>query len=188
VIQRGCTTATEAWMLGKPVIEIEIGKFHHALRADYAAGNEPVTDVRGLESAIQRYLAGASVATELRAARDRFIAEVYRDVSGKASERCADTIDAVIAVQSLTEAQRVEREGRIREEQRARARRSDERMINRVKDVLGVDRDRSLRLWWRNVRDSWRKPYKPHREIDARDLYRQFQEATARVRAERPSR
>jgi hypothetical protein len=147
-----------------------------------------VTDVPGLESAIRRYLAGAPVSPELRAARDRFITEVYRDVSGKASERCADTIDAVMAVQSLSAAQLAEREGRIREEQRARTRRSDERMINRVKDVLGVDRDRSLRLWWRNVRDSWRKPYKPHREIDARDLYRQFQEATARVRAERPTR
>jgi surface carbohydrate biosynthesis protein len=188
VIQRGCTTATEAWMLGKPVVEIEIGKFHHALRADYAAGNEPVTDVAGLEQAIQRYLEGARVAPDLQKARDAFIGEVYRDVSGKASERCADTIDAVIAVQGLAEAQRAEREARIREEQRARVRRSDERMINRVKDVLGVDRDRSLRLWWRNVRDSWRKPQKPHREIDARDLYRQFQEATARVRAERPSR
>lgn len=83
-------------MLGKPVVEIEIGRFHHALQADYAAGNGPVTDVAALEKAVRRYLAGAPVLAELQRARDSFIREVYRDVSGKASERCADTIDAVL--------------------------------------------------------------------------------------------
>jgi surface carbohydrate biosynthesis protein len=176
VVQRGCTTASESWMLGKPVVELDLGRYRQAIRADFRAGNESAQDVEQLDRIVQRYLAGAPIPPDQQRARERFIRDVYMDVSGKAAERCADAIDAIVRRQGLNDAARRQRCDRIAEENESLKRRSDNRVINRLKDLFGLDRDRSLRLWRGYVRASWQKP-KPNLEIDATELYRRFGEA-----------
>ena len=45
LLQRGCTTGTEAWMLNKPVLELEIGRYALAPSKEYVAGNHLVSNL-----------------------------------------------------------------------------------------------------------------------------------------------
>jgi surface carbohydrate biosynthesis protein len=177
ILQRGCTTASESWMLGKPVVEMEIGRYHHSIRSDYKAGNEAVTDGNGLERAIERYLGGVPVPKELLDARESFIKMVYCDISGRSSERCADAIAAIVAAPHHSETALLDRRGRIEEEWRRHQETSDNRISNRIKDAVGLERDKSFRFWRRSVWESWLNPRSERAEIDAGQLYRRFEEA-----------
>jgi hypothetical protein len=157
VLQRGCTTASESWMLGKPVVEMEIGRYHQSIRSDYKAGNETVTNGLELERTIERYLSGAPVPRELLDAREKFIRKVYGDVSGRSSEM-RDAIDAIVGSPDQSEAAQLDRRARIQEEWRKHQETSDNRISNRIKDAVGLERHKSFRLWRRSVWESWLKP------------------------------
>jgi surface carbohydrate biosynthesis protein len=147
VLQRGCTTATEAWMLGKPVIELMAGHYHHPIRADVLGGNEPVKDIEGAEHAIRGALAGHGISAAQKEARERFIGETYYRIDGRAAERCADRIAELVAPPVYSDEDRLGvREATRRAELNWR-RREDSRLTNRLKDLLGVDRRVSLRFW-----------------------------------------
>ena len=92
LLQRNCTTANEAWMLGKPVLNLEIGSYRREAQPQYAKGNEIVRSFAQVERAAREYLAGAPIPEDQQRAREAFIAEFYFSIDGKASERCADFI------------------------------------------------------------------------------------------------
>ena len=167
VLQRGCTTATEAWMLGKPVLELTMGQYHHPIRADYLRGNSLVEDLDGAEKAICRALTGGGVSVEQERARTKFLRDVYYRIDGQSAERCADRIAELVAPPGYSDSD----SERVREAtRRARSQwqaREDGRLANRVKDVLGIDRRISLRFWKVPGGGNGRPPSSPGAERDA---------------------
>jgi surface carbohydrate biosynthesis protein len=153
LLQRGCTTATEAWMLDKPVLEMEIGGFQNRTAECYRAGNRIVRSLDEVESAICEYLAGMPISAEQREARERFIADFYYRIDGKASERCAKLIHTIVSPPHYTDDECVSTRTAT---ERALAEWSaieDARLTNRFKDMVGIRRDVSLRFWSRLVRN-----------------------------------
>lgn len=97
LLQRGCTTATEAWMLGKPVLELDIGTYTMTWAPpEHRNGNEAVRDVEGAENAIREFVAGRKMRAEQLASRESYLRDRYFRVDGHSSERCAEAIDRVL--------------------------------------------------------------------------------------------
>ena len=134
-------------MLGKPVLELAMGRFHNAARPEYLAGNHVVRTVDEAEEAVVAYLAGAQVPIEQQRARAAFIEDFYYRVDGQASERCAEIIHAQVSPPMHSDSAH----GRVIEaaaSARAAWRRAeDSRLPNRLKDALGIPRTTSLRVW-----------------------------------------
>lgn len=147
LLQRNCTTATEAWMLGKPTINLEIGKIRRPVRNEYSAGNKRVYDIDAAEKAISNYLNGAAVEAEQLTTRDEFLRDFYFRVDGKSGKRAAAVIDEVVSPPNLSAAQ-VQEKDKLTFEKFAEMKKFEEkRFVNRVKDLLRIDRSRSLRIW-----------------------------------------
>lgn len=150
-LQRGCTTATECWMLGKPVVELQVGNFLRAARDEFVSGNTVADSIDDAEHAIRAYLGGMPIPAEQQRARDAFIADFYYRVDGKSSERCAEQLHGLVAPEVYSD----EEQKRTRAAATAAYTRwrsaEDARLPNRIKDSLGLSRDVSLRPWrsWR---------------------------------------
>jgi surface carbohydrate biosynthesis protein len=150
-LQRGCTTATECWMLGKPVIELQMGNFLRAAREEFVSGNHVASSVDEAERAIGAYLDGMPVPDDQQRARDAFIADFYYRIDGKSSERCAELLHELVAPEVYSdEDQRGTRTAAAAAYEKWKNA-EDARLPNRVKDALGISRDASLRPW-----KSWR--------------------------------
>jgi surface carbohydrate biosynthesis protein len=149
LMQRNCTTASEAWLLGKPVINLEIGEYRRPVRPEYRLGNHPVASIDDAEKAVRAYLDGAEIPQSQRAARDAFIADFYGPVDGRAGKRCADLIAQAVSPPSYTDDDQARTfltaTAAFTEWQAAQ----DRRWSNRLKDVVGLNRRTSLRLWRR---------------------------------------
>jgi len=151
LLQRNCTTATEAWMLGKPVLQLEMGSYSCDSRSEYKNGNHVVMDLDDADQAIRAYLSGMPVPDEQKLARQAFIGEFYFQVDGKASERCSELIDRVVSADHTEVKQAAVRVAAEKEFVQWK-RRQDSRLTNRFKDSVGLNREVSLRLWKRFLR------------------------------------
>lgn len=149
LLQRGCTTATEAWMLGKPVLELEIGRFQNEKRADFKAGNDVVTTCEEAEARIGDYLAGRTIPAAQREMRESFLGAFYGPIDGRASERCAAIIDRLLRPPAYTASDQAKTAATIRTARESWERGEERRWVNRMKDLLGIDRETSLRFWKR---------------------------------------
>jgi len=147
LVQRGCTTATEAWMLGKPVIELSVGQYHMQWASEeQQRGNHRTFTLEETDAAIVGYLAGRPVPEDQQRARRDYLDDFCRGADGHASERCAALIH-----QTLVDGRGAEDRARTRElarEARDEMRRREDRLPgSRLKDLLGVPRGTSLRFW-----------------------------------------
>jgi surface carbohydrate biosynthesis protein len=149
LLQRGCTTGTEAWMLNKPVLEAELGKYHLHPLDEYVAGNHLVTSVDEADKAMLNYFAGAPISPEQMSARRAFIEKHYYRVDGRSSERCAEVIHKEITPPNYTDNDRSHRERSTAEARMLWKEEEDARFPNKVKDLLGLKRSVSFRLWKR---------------------------------------
>ena len=150
-LQRGCTTATECWMLGKPVIELQVGSFLRAAREEFVSGNHVASSVDEAERAIGAYLDGMPIPDDQQRARDAFIADFYYRIDGKSSERCAELLHELIVPAAYSDDdQRRTRAAAAAAYDRWKSS-EDARLPNRIKDALGLNREASLRPW-----KSWR--------------------------------
>ncbi|HEY9449635.1 MAG TPA: surface carbohydrate biosynthesis protein [Gemmatimonadaceae bacterium] len=148
-LQRGCTTATECWMLGKPVVELGVGHFLRAAREEFVSGNHAADSVEEAERAIASYVDGMPVPADQQRARDAFIADFYYRIDGKSSERCAEMLHELVAPSVYSdEDQRQTRAAAAAAYSRWKSA-EDARLPNRIKDALGIGRDASLRPWQR---------------------------------------
>lgn len=147
LLHRNCTTATEAWMLFKPVVSLEIGQYRGPVRSEYLSGSHSAASVQDVDDAIHRFLEDAKIPASQQAARDAFIAEFYGPVDGRAGERCADLIARVMSPPLYTdddhELTSLATLSAFSKWQAAQNR----RWPNRLKAAIGVDRRTSLRLW-----------------------------------------
>jgi hypothetical protein len=136
-------------MLGKPVLEIEIGEFKVPNRSEYMAGNEVIRSIDDADQAIQRYLAGAPISADRQRARDAFIAHCYFRNDGNSSERCAELIHKTISAPVYTNEDRERTRATAAEAYAQWQRNQDTRLMNRIKDLLGIKRNVSMRFWKR---------------------------------------
>ena len=145
------TTATEAWMLGKPVLEVIFGDYKVASPREYLAGNHVVVDLPAVEALLERYVGNrdAQVPDEQQCVREEYLSRLYYRIDGRASERCAEQIEMLLAPARHDP----EQQGRLRRAAAAEHARwqesDDQRMANRLKRALGLSRDQSLRFWTR---------------------------------------
>jgi surface carbohydrate biosynthesis protein len=146
LLQRNCTTATEAWMLGKPVIQMRGAEFSRQPREEYRSGNHLVDTVEETEAAIAGYLEGAPIAKATTTARDAFIRDFYYQIDGKAAERAAALIHGLVSAPSYTDADQAQVQERVRVAADDWKRAEDARLVNRLKDLLRIPRGTSLRV------------------------------------------
>jgi surface carbohydrate biosynthesis protein len=148
LLQRGCTTATEAWMLGKPVLELAMGRFAtHWVSPDYLLGSHRVGDLDDADDTIRRYLSGMPVPEEQRRARAAYLADAYFRVDGHSSERCAAQIDRVVSPPLRSNQHQARSQELARVAYQVHHEREARRPVNRLKDALGIQRDSSIRFW-----------------------------------------
>jgi hypothetical protein len=137
-------------MLNKPVLELELGQYQLQARDEYVAGNHVVRNVDETEKAILGYFAGAQIDPDRQRARRTFIEKHYYRVDGRSSERCAELIHQTITPPNYTEDDKVRRQRLTAEQHRRWKQQEDARLPNRLKDLLGIDREISLR-WWKRI-------------------------------------
>lgn len=146
VLQRGCTTATEAWMFGKPVLHLGMGIYHREwAHQAYRRGNQVVRTLDETDEALTRYIAGAPITAEQGKARVAFITEFYFQIDGGASERCSELLHNL--VMRRTKSDREFSRAAIRTEAKARQAATQNRLTNRIKRLFGMRESYSLRFW-----------------------------------------
>ena len=159
------TTATEAWMLGKPVFEVMFGTYHVPAPSTYLAGNRIVKSIEELDASLIQCIASPEMALdeERRAARTAFLEDVYFRIDGRSAERCAAQLHALVAVGRRPEDRAAMRASAavLRAERRRAAQR---RPGARVKAALGISSRVTLRIWrrafWRQFTNHrWRSPW-----------------------------
>jgi surface carbohydrate biosynthesis protein len=179
LLQRGSTTATEGWLLGKPVLELGVQGYGGALPIDYLAGNHRVSGVDEAEATVACYLAGTPVSGEQRRAREAFVRRIYHKADGRAAERCAAEIAALLAPLHHTDADSARVRAAAAAAHAEASVREGARLPNRIKDVLGISRDTSLRGWnalrWLvGGRDRGRSAFERVASAEVERLYRTY--------------
>lgn len=159
------TTATEAWMLGKPVFEVMFEHYHVPAPSSYLAGNRIVRSIDELDESLVQCVASPETAMddEHRAARTAFLQDMYFRVDGRSAERCAAQLHALVAAEQRPEDRAVMRASAavLRAERRRAAQR---RPGARIKAALGISNRVTLRIWrrafWRQFTyQRWRSPW-----------------------------
>lgn len=159
------TTATEAWMLGKPVFEVMFGSYEVPPPESYLAGNQVVRSIDELDALLVACIASpdGAISDELRAARTTFLEDVYFRIDGRSAERCASRLNALVAEESRPRDRATMRASAaaLRAE---RVRAAQRRPAARLKALLGVSNRMTLRVWrrafWRQFsKTQWRSPW-----------------------------
>jgi hypothetical protein len=136
-------------MLGKPVFEVMFGSYVVPMPLGYLESNHVVTGLSQLESLLRRYLEtpGVAIPEFQRRSRNDFLRRAYYRIDGKASERCAALLHelAVEAVHSGTDQLRIR--AACASAYDVWQKTSAARFSNRLKALLGVPRETSLRFW-----------------------------------------
>ena len=98
LLQQRCSTALEAWLLGKPTIEMKLHDERELGWPEYEAGSHKVESVDQMAAHVDRFLgAPESVEAPMAAARSEAIREFAWKVDGQRSEAAADAIVAFLA-------------------------------------------------------------------------------------------
>ena len=189
LIQRGCTTATEAWMIDCPVISMELGTYKGTVDPDLLAGSEVVRSTDELETQMQRYLDGGEHSEEQRKVRDDFIRRFYYRIDGESAKRYAEVIAKAASAPRYTDEDQAEKDRRVEQERVEWKRREDKRWINRFKDLIGVDRSQNLRFWKRWGRRKNQGLFQNESEItraEVEELYRNYDRVLGSVESAAP--
>lgn len=147
LLQRNCTTATEAWMFGKPVLNLELGEYRRPVRPEYARGNHRVFSLEETEEAVRQYLSGKAISPEQEDARKEFIEDFYFRIDGKSAERSAAAINKVLSPPFYTEAKMNKKDELTSQMLDETQKAADAKFANKLKDLLGLDRETSMRFW-----------------------------------------
>jgi surface carbohydrate biosynthesis protein len=107
LLQRWSTTATEAWMLGKRVLEYAQGEYRRQARPEYLGGVDVVSSPEQAEARIESVLRGEPLPAAQAAQRETFLRENYFHIDGGAARRIADAIapDALAQPGARTDAE-----------------------------------------------------------------------------------
>lgn len=148
LVQRCSTTATEAWMCGKPVIEPGLGGYHYPAKEEYSRGNDHATSSDELAALLQGYVAGRAISAEQSAHRRAFLGENFGKLDGMASERIALELRSLLGAFRGDASRPVGRHPR--EGMRTVGRRLRHGMRERVRHWMGLPPGASLLPWRRS--------------------------------------
>ncbi len=93
LLQRSCLTGMEAWIMGKPTIELHLNPDDWYYSAEIAGGSDEVFNYEQLKERIDFYLNGGSVEPLKLKNRDNVLMEWCDELDGKASLRFVDELD-----------------------------------------------------------------------------------------------
>ena len=187
------TTATEAWMLDKPVFEVMFGTYEVPAPTRYIAGNHVVGSIDELDAALARCVASpkSGIAEDQRAARTAFLEDVYFRINGRSAERCAAQLHALVAAEHRPDEREAMRASAaaLRVERRRAAQR---RPWARIKAALGISDRVTLRVWrgafWRQLAGNWRSPWdEPITTAMVQAHFARFDRVHARATAASPA-
>ena len=197
LVQRWSTTATEAWMLGKPVIEFARGAYHGSAKPEYLKGNHVVDSIEEADLALRAYASGMGIPVEQQLARAAFIRETYFKTDGQASKRCAEKIHELLSLPGYSDEDQARTRRSLLEARTQWLKAEERRFANRVKRLVGLSREDSLRAWlkrfWSNSNDGanplpWDERISPFMIRDAYSNYDRFLRAPAREPMPTPKR
>jgi hypothetical protein len=159
------TTATEAWMLGKPVFEVMFGEYEVAAPASYMAGNQVVRSIDELDASLVACVESpeGAISSAVQAARAAFLEDVYFRIDGRSAERCAAQLNALVASEPRP-AQRAAMRASAAALRDERLRAARHRPAARIKAALGMSDRVTFRVWrrafWRQFTSNrWRSPW-----------------------------
>ncbi len=180
------TTATEAWMLEKPVLEVMLGHYDVPSPREYLEGNHVVRTIDEIERLLLRYIgeAPSPLPDDQLRVRDDFLSTLYHRIDGKASERCAAEIDRLVGPREHPPERRAELRKAASSAHREWRRARNRRIGPRLKRALGLPPEVSLRVWrrhfWEQLGAPRRGPFAWEHEITpamVQELFEQFDRA-----------
>lgn len=95
-MKRSCTTGIEAWILGKPTIEMKLNPDEWYFSKEHASGSDVVESYDELRDIVEHYLSGGEIDEDKHVAREKFIRRWCYQVDGKSTERMVQIIDNVL--------------------------------------------------------------------------------------------
>jgi surface carbohydrate biosynthesis protein len=165
LLQRGCTTATEAWMLGKPVLELEVETYRFAWAPkEFRDGNRVVKSLEEADEALVEALQDGSIPAGQRRAREAFLYEFFHGNDGHASDRVAQALHELVSPPSYTTEDAHRTKELFAEIRRRREEAASAHWGHRLKDAIGVPRATSLRFW--------NRPQQPKQKVASREITR----------------
>lgn len=145
ILQRNCTTATEAWMLGKPALQLDIGEYHRDGGEMLRRGNQTVSSFQEMEQGVVQALAGAPIPSDVEGWRSDFLEDYYSSIDGGSAARIASEIHHRATGESYPDSKAAAAETATLSALSASNAAQDARWQNRLKDLLHLDRSKSLR-------------------------------------------
>jgi surface carbohydrate biosynthesis protein len=91
-LHRTCTTGTEAWLMGKPTIDLKLNPDEMWFSEEMASGGDVARSSDELMERVSYYLLGGAIGSEKIRSRESLIHKWFHQVDGKSSERHADII------------------------------------------------------------------------------------------------
>ncbi len=88
-LHRHCTTAVEAWLLGKPTVEMKLDVRTPFAWEEMQAGSDSAQSAADLGDIVDHYLAGHAVAEEMQQRRDAYIEKWFYKVDGRRCQEAA---------------------------------------------------------------------------------------------------
>lgn len=96
LLKRSCTTGVEAWLLGKPTIELKLNPKDQYYSKEHAAGSNEVKDYGELKNWVEFYLNGGEIPPILLKERKKFIDKWCYRIDGQSTKRFVSKTDEII--------------------------------------------------------------------------------------------
>ncbi|MDZ4838621.1 MAG: hypothetical protein SGJ04_01310 [Bacteroidota bacterium] len=147
LLQRNCTTSTEAWIMGLPVIQMELKESPDPFFDSHRKMNDVTYTPEEADNVVTSYINGASIPLNIQEEREVFITELYYKVDGRSSERMADLINELVNEKFKL--------GNSKEEKNLKLQNVLDRMeseknasnSSKLKKALGIPQKTSLKFW-----------------------------------------
>jgi hypothetical protein len=89
-------TASEAWLFGKPTIDMKLTDGDYWFAEEIARGNDVVTNEKALFDCIRYYLNGGEISSQFLKVREEFISKWFYRIDGNRTMKCAKVINAFL--------------------------------------------------------------------------------------------
>ena len=102
LLQRTCTTAIEAWIFGKPTLELHLHPQEFYFSKEHACGSDIVYNYEDVKKRIAYYAGGGSIAESMQTYRSDFLKKWCHTLDGKRTADAASSITQFLQVQEKT--------------------------------------------------------------------------------------
>jgi surface carbohydrate biosynthesis protein len=176
LFQRNCTTANEAWMLGKPVIQTECREYPRIGRVEFLEANDVVKNYVETLNIIEHYLNGGQMNSSIKDCRETFIKSYFGKIDGYAYKRVAEKIGDFLNETNfpLNEAEQVI--SKIDKEAKNYQNIENRRLTNILKDLFHIERTHSLKFWKKQKVKDKTEGEREAQEEEIQNLYKKYSE------------